>query len=294
MALRKILCPTDFSGVSDQALRVAAHLAMAHGSELVIAHAWSLEPPLFAGEFVYPAEVVRELVDDADRGVAAAVTTVRTIGATRVSSIVINGSPWETIVDHAERTPEIDLIVSGTRARTGLARAFLGSVAEMIVRHAPCSVLAVPDGGDKPFQRVLCPIDFSPSSRFALELVAELAGSRETSITLLHVIDPPRAYNEEPFLTALDGGLVKRSHTLLDQWAAEVTAKRPIRTSSAVRIGRAGPEIRALLDEGEPFDLVAMGSHQRTGIRRAVLGSVAETTLRHAHRAVLVARQRRA
>jgi nucleotide-binding universal stress UspA family protein len=293
MTFRKILCPIDFSAVSGQALGVATRLAMEHDGELVIVHAWNLAP-LFAGEFVYPIEAMRALEEQAEHGLAAAVTKARTSGVAKVSAIKLDGLPWHAIVDYAERTPDIDLIVLGTRGHTGLVRAVWGSVAEMVARHAPCSVLAVPDGGAQPFLRVLCPVDFSPSSRYALDLVPELSRSAEPSVTLLHVIEPPRVYSEEPIEMSLDTGLVGRAHALLDQWATGVAAKHPMRTVSEVRIGRARTEIRALLDGGNPFDLVAMGSHGRTGLRRAVLGSVAEETLRHAHRAVLVARERRA
>jgi nucleotide-binding universal stress UspA family protein len=258
----------------------------------VIVHAWNLAP-LFAGEFVYPVDAICALEIQAERGLAAAVTKARTAGVAKVSAFKLDGLPWHAIVDYAERTPDIDLIVLGTRGRTGLIRAVWGSVAEMVARHAPCSVLAIPDGGNQPFLSVLCPTDFSPSSRYALDLVASLSRAAEPSVTLLHVIEPPRGYSEEPIAMSLDPKLVERAQALLDRWASDVAAKHPMRVVSDVRIGRARTEIRAMLDDGKPFELVAMGSHGRTGFRRAVLGSVAEETLRHAHRAVLVARERR-
>jgi nucleotide-binding universal stress UspA family protein len=59
-----------------------------------------------------------------------------------------------------------------------------------------------------------------------------------------------------------------------------------------LRFGSAGAEILRTLDEDRTFDLVAMGSHGRTGIKRALLGSVAEKVVRHAHCPVIVARKR--
>jgi nucleotide-binding universal stress UspA family protein len=96
-------------------------------------------------------------------------------GARRVSSKLSNGTPWQQIVDVAQRE-SVDLIVIGTPGRTGLARALVGSVAETVVCHAPCPVLAIrTDGAAKPFEHVLCPIDFSsapPDRRHNLRMNA--------------------------------------------------------------------------------------------------------------------------
>lgn len=294
MSFRKILCALDFSETSTEALRVAVRLAIEDGSELVIAHAWYLDPTAFAGEYFYPAALIDELTADAKRALAETTKQAESWGATKVSSVLLDGPPWQQIVGLAERTPAIDLIVAGTRGRTGLARMFLGSVCEMILRHAPCSVLAIPQGASAaPFGRVLCPIDFSESSRHALELGATLAKSSEPSVTLLHVIEPPRiSAHEVPVVEATTKQVVA-AHAELERWAATLTAKQPIPTTCLVRVGRSTLEIQNLLEQVPVFDLLAMGSHGRTGLRRLVLGSVAEKTVRHAHRAVLVARDPR-
>lgn len=293
MSFRKILCPIDFSPTADEALHVAARLAAEHNAELVIANVWYLPPAAFAGEYTYPAGMIRDLIADSETALAATVTSARAMGAAKVSSLVLEGQPWMTIVQHIEKTEDIDLVVMGTHGRSGISRLFLGSVAEMVVRHAPCSVLAVPTNGTKPFHRVLCPVDFSDSSRRALELAVDLVHGSDSAITLLHVVEPPHVFSEEPVALEIDGGIVSRSQALLDQCASDVTANHRIKASSELRIGRPGAEIREMLEQQPPFDLVAMGSHGRTGVRRLLLGSVAETTLRHAHRAVLVARETR-
>jgi len=279
MLVRKILCAIDFSTGSDEALKVAARIAVEHASDLVLAHVWYVPPVVFAGELAYPSELVQGLSDDAERGMAKAVDQARALGVPTVSSLVLDGPPWERIVEAAEAATDVDLIVVGTRKRSGLARVFLGSVAEMVVRHAPCSVLAVPSGGNKAFQHTLVPIDFSPSSQFALELAADFGRSANGRMTLVHVIEAPVV------------GLATRSRELLDEWLAKVTTPHPDTTAS-VRVGNPTEELRGLLVESSRFDLVALGSHGRTGIRRMLLGSIAETVVRHAQCAVLVARHR--
>jgi nucleotide-binding universal stress UspA family protein len=242
---------------------------------------------------MYPVEVIRGLVDDAEAGMTAAVAEAKKLGASRVSSRIIDGQPWAKVVECAELDPAIDLVVIGTHGRTGLSRVFLGSVAEMVVRHAPCSVLAIPKGGGTaPFARVLCAIDFSPSSRQALELAVGLARAPKASATLLHVIEPPRLYAEEPVALEVDPGLGARSQQLLEQWGADLAKKYPVAVASRVRLGRAGTQILAMVGEENAFDLIALGSHGRTGISRMLMGSVAERVVRHAGRPVLVARAR--
>ena len=293
MSFRKILCPIDFSPTSDEALQVATRLATEHDAELVITHVWYLPPAAFAGEYTYPAAMINDIMGSAESSLAAAVAAARAQGTGRVSSLLLEGQPWMTLVQQIENVKDIDLVVLGTHGRSGISRLFLGSVAEMVVRHAPCTVLAVPTNGGKLFQRVLCPVDFSAASRQALGLAVDLARAPDSSITLLHVIEPPHVYSEEPLALQIDGGIVARSQTLLDQWATDVTAKHRIKASAEIRIGRPGAEIREMIEQHGPFDLVAMGSHGRTGFRRFFLGSVAEKTLRHTHRAVLVAREPR-
>jgi nucleotide-binding universal stress UspA family protein len=287
MQLRKILCAVDFSAGSDEALKVAARIATEHASDLVITHTWYVPPMVYAGELAYPSELVRGLTEDAEHGLAKAVEQARGLGATKVSSLALSGPPWETIVEAAEAATDVDLIVLGTRQRSGLSRVFLGSVAEMVVRHAPCSVLVVPSGGSKEFQQTLVPIDFSPSSQLALELAADLGRG---ALTLVHVIEPARLTSKGAALD-LGVGLTTRSRELLDQWLAKVTPPH-LGTTASIRVGNPTEELRGLLLEAPRFDLVALGSHGRTGIRRLLLGSIAETVVRHAQCAVLVARQR--
>ncbi|CAN5361030.1 universal stress protein [soil metagenome] len=291
MRLRKIICPIDASVGSSAALQVAARLARDHDCELVLVNAWYLPPAMLAGDFTYPSTLIRELDSEATTGLASAVSEARALGATRCSSLVLEGQPWQMIVEAAEQHPTSDLIVMGTHGRTGLARVLLGSVAEMVIRHAPCSVLAIPPGRtDTRSEHALCPIEFSISSRRALALAATIVTGAHPTLTLLHVIEPPRSYSEEPRVFELEHAMRREAERVLEQWARSLEVPATVTTRLVVRVGRPGDEINAELEAG-PCELVAMGSHGRTGLRRLVLGSVAEHTMRTAGRAVLVARE---
>lgn len=143
MAWKKILCAVDFSDSSRDALRVAVEEAQAAGAELIVAHAW-VPPVYFVGEMVgLPAGVLADMIATAERELAAWKTEAAGLGATRVKSAFLNGAPWHEVVQLAKKDGA-DLIVVGTHGRTGLRHALVGSVAEKIVRHAPCAVLVVP------------------------------------------------------------------------------------------------------------------------------------------------------
>jgi nucleotide-binding universal stress UspA family protein len=290
MVFRKILCPIDFSPGAEQAIRVAVRLANEAGAELVLVHAWHVPPVAFTGHYVFAPDVTEEIRDSAREALDDATRAAEALGARRLSSRLVDGPPRHEIIELLERDPAFDLVVMGTRGRTGLARILLGSVAERIVRHAPCSVLAVrADGEARPFTRVLCPIDFSDSSQAAVDLAAGLVQPGRAGITLLHVIDPPAVYSSEVRSFELARDLDRQSTEHLDRWAARLAERAPAPVAKLLRVGRPGAEILQVLDEG-PFDLVVLGSHGRIGLERVLLGSVAEKIVRHAGCPVLVAR----
>jgi nucleotide-binding universal stress UspA family protein len=293
VAFHKILCPIDFSPGSERAMRVAIRLANEIDAELVLTHAWYVPPMAYGSEYAAAVDLMQEVQEGAQAALSAATREATALGARRLASRLLTGSPRHEIVKVLEREPAFDLVVMGTHGRTGLARVLLGSIAEGVVRHAPCSVLAVrPDGEAMPFARVLCPVDFSDSSQHAADLAAELVAPGSAGITLLHVIDPPAVHARGQRMIELVRDLDRHAAKHLDRWAAQLAAKAPAPVTKLCRVGHPGGEILKVLDEGPAFDLVVMGSHGRTGIERALLGSVAEKIVRHARCPVLVTRRR--
>lgn len=291
MTVKKVLCATDFSAGSQQAVRAAARIASQAGAELVILHAWHVPTVAYTLEAPFPPHVVQGVIDDAQRALDGAVKDAKVAGAKDATGKLVSGVPWMKIVDELASSP-YDLCIVGTHGRTGLSRVLLGSVVEKVVRHAPCSVLAVRSDGDlKPFRRVLVPTDFSESAVFALDIAATLVDP-SGAISLLHVIEIPVAFAGEvpiaEFARELDVQAVR---------ALEAEVDRLKRSSNAAisvtsRIGYPGAQTLAALDADPTIDLVVLGSHGRTGIKRALLGSVAEKVARHGRCPVLVARKR--
>ena len=283
---KKILCPIDFSPGSQLALQRAAWLAKGSNAELVLAHACYVPPFIYAEEYPMPIDTVARMTEDAKRSLAESHAEAIRLGAPNVSTRFLEGIPWDNIVRVAA-DPTFDLIVIGTQGRTGFKRLLLGSVAEKVVRHASCSVL-VARGEATAFEHVLCATDFSTEARIAMTQAAALATG---SITLFHAIELPVSYSGEPSVPGFLDDVDKRSAELLTTWTGELAAKTKATVSHRARIGSPAQQALAILDD-RTYDLAVVGSHGRTGIRRILLGSVAENIVRHAPCSVLVSRSR--
>lgn len=141
MKVRKILCPVDFSPSSREAMHAAAELARERSAALVLVHVW--EPRAWLASPDVPARLVQDMRDQVETTFAAWKAEARGDGALEVIGAIHHGVPWDRIVALAHDDPEIDLIVIGTHGRSGTEHAAIGSVAERVVRHAPCAVLVV-------------------------------------------------------------------------------------------------------------------------------------------------------
>jgi nucleotide-binding universal stress UspA family protein len=290
--LRKILCPIDFSRESQRALRVAARLAATRDAELVVAYVWHLPALAVATEEPSPVAEMQQVMEADRRALQAAVDEAVALGA-RASSRFLSGTPWLRIVDTAEQDPEFDLIVMGSRGRTGVGRFVLGSVAERVVRHAPTSVLVARTEEKVPFRHVLCAIDSCEDSAKVVERAVDLADSDGLGLLLFHAIDMPLRIPRDPSLTEFLVDLDRRAIDELDHYAKQAQPRIKARIRTTTESGDPAREILHCL-ESDSFDLLVVGSHGRTGIRRALLGSVAEKLVRHAPCSVLVTRAKTA
>ena len=139
--LKKILVPIDFSACSRKALQYALPLARQFGAELVLLHV--VPPTYYSTDLSYTAPVFPEdEVRDFTAQKLAALTAAQIGDQVPGRSVVRIGQPVHEIVETA-RELKIDLIIVSTHGNTGLKHLLLGSVAENVVRHAPCPVLVV-------------------------------------------------------------------------------------------------------------------------------------------------------
>ena len=134
-----IIVPTDFSYASDAALGYARMLATRFGASLHLLHVVD-EPGSWSEVYAALPEIQRRLAADAARRLEAMAACLPP--PVRVSSAVVCGAPVPSIVKEAEARGA-NLIVMGTHGRRGMGHLLLGSVAERVVRLAPCPVLTV-------------------------------------------------------------------------------------------------------------------------------------------------------
>jgi nucleotide-binding universal stress UspA family protein len=143
MRFRKILCPIDFSEGSRAALEAAVELAKDNGATVTLAHVY--EMPAVAS-YVARAGDYYDLRGSVGNEVQRQLTQWRQaaldLGARSVDTWKAEGAPWHKIVELAA-DDQSDLIVIATHGLTGVKRMLLGSVAEMVIRNAPCPVFVV-------------------------------------------------------------------------------------------------------------------------------------------------------
>lgn len=145
VTIKRILVATDFSLDSDAAVSYALALAKTVHASVDLLHV--VDNPLAAGVWsseIYSAEIAGlqvNLVRDAEQNLKRAIQSIDRPGV-KITGEVRTGRPAATIVEFA-RERGVDLIVVGSHGRTGVSRLMMGSVAEHVVRTAPCAVLVV-------------------------------------------------------------------------------------------------------------------------------------------------------
>jgi universal stress protein A len=145
--LKKILLPTDFSDYSATATKYACELARRFDAEVHLLHALDAHlasTPAFGMGLVLP-QYIHESKVAAEKRLAEVLDPKWVIDRTVIQAVV-EGSPKVEIIRYA-RSEGIDLIILSTHGRTGLSHVLMGSVAETVVRSAPCPVLTIrPEG----------------------------------------------------------------------------------------------------------------------------------------------------
>lgn len=141
--IRTILHPTDFSASADHAFRLACSLARDHGARLVVLHVTAPAYPIVPEMVAIPPVAVELPTEEERENLRERLEAIRPAGEdVAIEHRLETGSVVDLITTVAEETGA-EWIVMGTHGRTGLNRLLMGSVAEQIVRRAPCPVLTV-------------------------------------------------------------------------------------------------------------------------------------------------------
>lgn len=294
----KILCPVDFSESSDRALDYALALAKRHGGRVAVLH---VLPTVLADPDTYPylTEPVLASGEARDRAYRRLGDFVHRALADGIGAEVIleDGDVVDEVLKKAKRF-EADLLVMGTHGRRGFQRLLLGSVTERVLRQSEAPVLSVSPSAPKlqtgraPFRKILCPVDFSPSSLAGLSASLALReGNAE--LLVLHVVEfylPPALGEAVAFdVTGLQAHHRSEGQAKLEKLVPDGARANTRLETVALDSGSPYREILKTA-EREGAELIVMGVGSRSSADMMFFGSTANHVVRAAACPVLTVR----
>jgi len=308
--IRTILVPLDGSELAEQALPLATALARASDAELHLVHVFV---PYAAradmpGAVLDNSEIERTLEEQSTQYLRSVTERISAELPSHVRADPVRTRPIRSpysesvaVVDRLRRTAarlHPDLIVLATHARGGLGRAWLGSVADALIRRVNVPTLLVHPREDAPvhasvFRHILVPLDGSRLAEESIPLAARLAALGDARVTLLRVVIPQIAVGHPSLVLQFNVDQLEHHRRAAKRYVDEVVERHrgavPSMTGEVV-LAESPP--RAILgwSQEHGVDLIAMSTHGRSGFRRFMLGSVADKIIRGANVPVLLTR----
>jgi nucleotide-binding universal stress UspA family protein len=296
----KILLATDGSEEAELAAITAINVARSTNSEL---HILTVAPGHPSYDVRVP-EVAEELRRQAQEILDDQVTKIEQAGgkiAQRHLRLAehhpgVEHHPSDDVVRVAEEIGT-GLIVLGSKGRGGVRRALMGCVSNSVVRHAHCPVMVVRrEAVDFP-TKILLATDGSEEAELAARVAAELASGTNSELHVVHVGHMPTVVYGAPGATTLGPELLEsmqeraeeEAKTKLHELVQRIREMDGEVAQAHARGGRADAEIVSVAGELEA-GLLIMGSRGLGGVRRALMGSVSDSVVRHAHCPVMVVR----
>jgi nucleotide-binding universal stress UspA family protein len=274
--INRILCPTDLSSYSGNAVRYALAMARAHDAELIVLHC--NDRPAAEEEM---QNCVREYID---------------LSYPKIRFVVARADRVDEEIMAQAQAERVDLIVMRSRRRPHRA-ALLGSTAESVSRTAPCPVLVLHNDGREfvsdelrvELKRVLVAYDFSDYSELALNYGLSIAQEHQAELHLLHVLPPRSANDPEIAWYPVKGESAYHTAARRLQKAVPPEVHLWCNVTTAVSEGQAYREILDYAEKNE-IELISVGAHGAGFGMRALFGSNVDRVLRQARCPVLVAR----
>lgn len=288
---RTLVVPLDGSELAERALPYAVRLADAGNGELVLVRV-ALAPPPARLDGVDWEDDQLDAVKDAEAYLATVAKKVSKTSRVPVKTGAPYGRAAEQIVETIEGLGA-DGIVMATHGRTGLAHLLYGSVAEAVLAGSRVPVFLVHarpgEAPAPPFNpstaRAVVPLDGSAFAEAALYIAADLVGTAG-ELVLVCVVEPPHQVERDEngrviaYLDQQEEARTRAARDYLSRFVGQLGSDYPgLRVTVDVKIGEAATGIVfAAVDRDA--DVVVMATHGRTGVRRAVMGSVAGAVLR--------------
>lgn len=267
--LGKLLLATDGSKFSDGAIREALSLSKRCSSRLI---AVSVIKTNLEFEVTMP-QVIEKEEEEASKHLDAIKMRAAQEGIDCEISAPHSEEPYRDIVDAAAKS-RADVIIMGRHGRTGLPRLMMGSVTARVIGHSPCNVLVIPPDAKVECRNILIATDGSGFSEAAAREAIGIAKKCESALIVVSV-----AWNDSE-ISAVENNVRK----IVDLAKAE-----GVEAEGRTLIGK---PYEAIVDTAKQrhTDLIIVGSHGRTGLKRLLMGSVTERVIGHTEAAVLVVR----
>jgi len=261
--LKNIVFATDFSPAASAALPFAGSIATQFGANLFAVHARAPE------NYALPATEVWPIANEQlERETESLKTDLRENYPSVPTEVITLDGGVVTVIDELAKEKNADLIVLGTNGRRGIGKFFLGSVAEEVLRKAPCPVLTVgPHVNTEAFKqtkfrKILYATDFSEGTPAAVAFITAFAEENDARLVLMHVIEPPKTCDlVRPH--ELESGAMDRLNSFVPR--EFVLMHKP---KTIVMHGAPGDKILEVAEK-EGADLIVLGVRKAKGYIRA-------------------------
>lgn len=305
---KRILVPLDGSKQSEEAIPVAARIAHATGATIVFVEV--VLPPVEFGTYTVNRTIPLKpgAFERREEAVASYLSSIPETYANELAGIQIEldvaAGAVSSEICEVTRLEGVDLIVLCSHGETGLKRWAFGSIAQEVVRHSPVQVLVInQDDAHRPLLdathplRVLVPLDGSPLAEGAIlptaYLVTALTASLQNELHFLRVVDLPSAYGKMKSQAHISDLVHEEAKQEAEKYVQSVAercatdfASFNLQVSSSVvdstdvsrTIVQEAAQARDVA-KSTGYDLIALATHGRSGLRRLLMGSVTEHVL---------------
>ena len=277
-AYKKLLVAVDGSEISLHAFREA--LRISKEDVLVL----SVAPPYSGDLRVMGTSDLGDLLRQPCEVALDKVTKLAKTEGVQIRPVCVMAEPYEAIVETAEDEGR-DLIVMGVRGASLAQRLLVGSTTARVIGYSSQDVLVVPEKGTVGWDKILVATDGSEYSRKAIEKALDLLQYSRGMLTVVSVLEiSPHIYAVAPELTEEK---IKLPLKYVEE-VKELAASRGILAEGVVQEAECANEVITNVARKKGIDLIVLGSHGRTGLKRLLMGSVTESVIAHAPCPVLV------
>ncbi len=287
--IKTVVCGTDLSSFSKDALAVAAELAQAYDAKLIVVHAiqsWDSRYDFLVDD------ITLKLTQDAKAQLAQELDHLGKKESVPVEVLVQKGEPLKVILDAATKH-DAGLVVVGKKGLTDDEDEEMGSVPKHLVQLSPVSVLIVKPNPPRNIKRIVCAMDFSPCSKSGLDWAIDLARREKVSeIFVFNSFKVPRGYLEAGMTYEV---ACERMRVIHQKDADLMLERRKTAHIEIKPVIEEGPTAKSIVQfaKKEKADLIVIGTRGRSRMTAFLVGGTAIKVLSLAETSVLAVKSKK-